>query len=613
MSNIKNSLTKYIFVALSLCFVFTVAHGASLTTEEKLAKGKTLYEEGKYDDAMDNFIDVFVYGNPEQISEANEYVNMIHFKRGGVEAPKQVPYDPALESTREDGHKGKVLFDSRKNRGEEEELSEKPAKQPASSAEEDSLQAAVKEPTIYTPESEAEQANAEPVEKIVAETGMPSDDDAEVKALRRDSIDAQINTMTASLLEKIHSYQGVNVYMRGGLVDAIDIESDAIFANDGITFKPAAKEILDDVYALMVLSGTPSFVLLPPGSYSDDVSIRGVRQTVALNSYLINMGVSTAKLSFNMGLTTEQPPAKFSDLEGISIVFDYTAEPNLKLKSPEKNLPPVLSLGLYPFHSITPDKDEGMVVDFSVVQSYDKVADWALQIIQHAKDGKYYVVRQVSGSGPVYRQIFWNGKKQYFGQILPIGKYTIILRAKDTDGREKVVRRKVELLETKKETPKYAKKAAKGDLDYTIKRLWTKPEAIRQSGADKVASASEEVLTTEQPASMPEDNNNYLYQANDPYAADPYAAAGDDFGADYNTPAMDTSAAMPMDTTTMDPTAADPAAGAMGGDLAAANAAANAAAADAAIYDDPAADQGKVSVEGGAYDDASAMSEDIYY
>ena len=69
--------------------------------------------------------------------------------------------------------------------------------------------------------------------------------------------------------------------------------------------------------------------------------------------------------------------------------------------------------------------------DFSVVESFAKVADWTLQIVQHAKDGKYYVVRQISGSSPVYRQIFWNGKKQYFGQILPIGNYTIILRAKD--------------------------------------------------------------------------------------------------------------------------------------------------------------------------------------
>lgn len=544
MPNIKNSLTKYIFVALSLCFVFTAAYAASLSVEDKLNKGKALYEEGKYDDAMDNFIDVFVSGNPEQISEANEYVNLIHFKRGGVEAPKQVPYDESLEKSRETGHEGKVLFDSRKAGEETEAVKE--AKKPVAQAQEQAqaqtqpqLQAAapqqeganVAEPVIYTPEGTPVEDNKR-VEKIVAESTMPEGDDEEVKALRRESINAQVDAMTNSVLEKLNSYKGINVYMRGGMVDAIDMESSAIFADDGVTFKPEAKEILDEVYSLMILSGTPSFVLLPPGSYTDSVSIQGVRQTVALNSYLINMGVSTAKLSFNMGLTTEQPPAKFSDLDGISIVFDYTAKPNLKLKFPEKNTPPVLSLGLYPFRSITPDMDEGMVVDFSVVESFAKVADWTLQIVQHAKDGKYYVVRQLSASGPVYRQIFWNGKKQYFGQILPIGNYTIILRAKDVDGREKIVRRKVELLQTKKaeakpaKTAKGAKAAAAGEnskLDYTKKRLWSKPEAIRKSGADTLADVpAEDNFATEQPASMPADDLGF-----DTYGTDASAAVND--------------------------------------------------------------------------------------
>lgn len=540
MPNIKNSLTKYIFVALSLCFVFTAAYAASLSVEDKLNKGKALYEEGKYDDAMDNFIDVFVSGNPEQISEANEYVNLIHFKRGGVEAPKQVPYDESLEKARETGHEGKVLFDSRKAREGLEDEPVKEAKKPVAQAQEQAQAqtqaqqqegANVAEPVIYTPEGTPVEDNKR-VEKIVAESTMPEGDDEEVKALRRESINAQVDAMTNSVLEKLNSYKGINVYMRGGMVDAIDMESSAIFADDGVTFKPEAKEILDEVYSLMILSGTPSFVLLPPGSYTDSVSIQGVRQTVALNSYLINMGVSTAKLSFNMGLTTEQPPAKFSDLDGISIVFDYTAKPNLKLKTPEKNTPPVLSLGLYPFRSITPDMDEGMVVDFSVVESFAKVADWTLQIVQHAKDGKYYVVRQLSGSGPVYRQIFWNGKKQYFGQILPIGNYTIILRAKDVDGREKIVRRKVELLQTKKaeakpaKTAKGAKAAAAGEnskLDYTKKRLWSKPEAIRKSGADALADVpAEDNFAMEQPASMPADDLGF-----DTYGTDASAAVND--------------------------------------------------------------------------------------
>lgn len=546
MSNIKNSFKKSVFMALSLCFVFTVAYGATLTPAQKLEKGKELYEQGKYDDAMDNFVDVFVSGNAEQISEANEYVNMIHFKRGGVEAPKQVPYDSALEEKRaeDSGHSGKVLFDPAGyyNKDNADNVENKPVKTEKTpvaaataaeeAAEETEPAEEVNEPVIYRPDGtivdSEKDVNSDYPEKIYPKSNMPSDDDEELRELRAEAIDKQIASMNDDIIKKLSSFDGVNVYMRGGGVDAIDIESRVLFANDGINFKPEAKEILDYVYSLMILNGTPSFILLPPGSYSDEVSIGGVRQTIALNSYLINMGISSAKLSFNMGLTTEEPPAKFSNLEGISIVFDYTAEPNLTLKSPDKDLPPVLSLGLYPFRAITPEKDEGMVVDFSVMQSSDKVADWALQIIQHAKDGKYYVVRQISGEGPVYRQIFWNGKKQYFGQILPLGNYTIILRAMDVEGREKVVRRKVELLGEKKAAAvvkKAAKQAVKKNqpsedataLDYSTPRLWKKPSATAKSGAGKVENDSnnnDDYVQTEQPAFQPnEDSFDFGYDA----------------------------------------------------------------------------------------------------
>lgn len=525
MSIIKNSLTKSLFMAVSLSFVFTVAYGATLTLEEKLEKGKELYEQGKYDDAMDNFVDVFVYGNAEQISEANEYVNMIHFKRGGVEAPKKVPYDAELEDKREDGHKGKVLFKENKNPNKQTDNEVKDTTNPSDLSNEKN--AGTKEPVIYRPDGtviddEKDVASAYP-EKIYAKSNMPDGDDEAVRELRAEAINKQIAAMNEDVIKKLKSFKGVNVYMRSGAVDAIDIDSKVLFANDGVNFKPEAKEILDYVYSLMILNGTPSFVLLPPGSYSDEVSIGGVRQTIALNSYLINMGISSAKLSFNMGLASEEPPAKFSDLEGISIVFDYTTEPDLIMKSPDANLPPILSLGLYPFKSINPQKNEGMVIDFSVIQSYDDVANWTLQIIQHAKDGKYYVVRQIAGTGAVYRQIFWNGKKQYFGQILPLGKYTVILRAKDTAGREKVVRRKVELVgekksavvnnSIKKEKPVSAKEEKNNALDYTKARLWTKPSAKAQSGAGKVAdnvaglNQQDDYVPTEQPASQPEEDN----------------------------------------------------------------------------------------------------------
>lgn len=487
MSNSKNNFRKLILAVVSICFAFSVtAYGAMETAQDKLEKGKKLYSEGKYDQAMDSFIDVFVQGNNEQISEANEYVNMIHFSMGAVAAPKQVPYDPALEP-KDDGHKGKILSGSQPAKEYQEEgLPSKPAAQAAPSAAAQSPRPSSQDAAIYQTPS-----NPMVREQIIAQDTLAGDPE-ELKAMRKEQVDAQIVSQTEKIIARLSKVKGVNVYMRAGLIDAIDIESDVIFKEDKITYTPQAKAVLDDVYALMILSGTPSFVLLPPGSYTDDVSIQGVRQAVALNSYFINMGVSSAKLNFNMGLTSEQPPAKFSNLEGISIVFDYTAKPNLKFKLSDKRLPPVLSLGLYPAESFMPENNEGMLVDFSIVETSAPVADWKLQIIQHDKDGKYYVVRQLSGSGAAYQQMFWNGKKQYFGQILPFGRYTIILKAQDVNGKEKIVRRKVTLVS--KEEPKVAApKEAHDDtiLNYNAPRLWTKPGKTAGPGAQEEIAGQE--------------------------------------------------------------------------------------------------------------------------
>jgi hypothetical protein len=352
-----------------------------------------------------------------------------------------------------------------------------------------------------------------------------------------EAVDARLDDMTGKIIKRLSANKGVNVYMREGAVDAVDIKSDVLFDTDN-NFKLSAKPVLDDLYALMLVSGVPSFVLLPQGSYTDDISIQAVRHAVALNSYLINEGLSSGKITFNMGLTTEQPPAKFSNLEGISVVFDYTVRPNLKLKLADKDTPPVLSLGTYPFESLNPDNGEGMLVDFSVIEASSPAADWTLQIIQHNKDGRFYVVRQVSGTGAVYRQIFWNGRKQYFGEILPLGAYSIVLKAKDVDGREKILRRRVMLTGN---APKGAKPVdaaataagARSATDYKAKRLWTKP--VRTAGP-AANVAQDDDAGAAQPDAAGQNAGGY-----DPYAPVP-AIDGAPYGAaetpSYRTPVM---------------------------------------------------------------------------
>ncbi len=569
--NNKSKFIKFLSVCFVLCAFAVFAFAAkALTAQEKLEKGQSLYEAGEYDKAMDNFLDVFVEGNIEQINIANEYVNMIHFKRGGVSTPTRVVYDEQLEAQKEaykqeakdiqeeiakdyengknyvqdtastaqnqaqekleeqqqkvlafkDDEEAKILEDQARLEREIEEsmarieaenqkalafkdkeetkilTEQERLKQELLAAQEeiDRELSAVKEDIDSSiPEETGEEyffvedseGELQPDEFIVPEEEAYNPSQAEQK------IDQNIKTMQESLIERLNNQEGVSVYMRNGKVDAIDIDSDVIFLDDNITFSAHGKEVLEDVYNLMLLAKDPVFVLLPPGSYTDEVDLQGMRQAVALNSYLINKGLSSAKMSFNMGLFNEQPPAKFSNLEGISIVFDYDKKPSLYNKVSDKNSYPVLSLGMYP-EKINTTLGEMMVIDFSVIETASPIADWKLQIIQHASDGKYYIVRQVSGKDSIYDQIYWNGKKQFFGAALPDGKYTLMLRAKDNKDREKIVRRKVELVSQKEQvkeekTEKTAKTAKTANttstvkqatLDYTTPRLWKKPARI---------------------------------------------------------------------------------------------------------------------------------------
>lgn len=61
--------------------------------EELLVKGKKLYADGQYEEALDSFIEVFVSGNKDQIIEANKYVDFIHSSKGKVIPSQKLPND----------------------------------------------------------------------------------------------------------------------------------------------------------------------------------------------------------------------------------------------------------------------------------------------------------------------------------------------------------------------------------------------------------------------------------------------------------------------------------------------------------------------------------------
>lgn len=299
----------------------------------------------------------------------------------------------------------------------------------------------------------------------------------------------KLKSMTESALAKLRDTPGVHLYMRDGLPDAVDFDNGILF--DGENFRTDTLGTLNDLYEVLALTQNARYVILPPGSYTDDVTLAGIKQAMSLKSYLVKRGISQGKLYYNMGLLEEEAPAQFNNLKGLSVVFDYDTKLPTRLEKNENNeKAPLLSIAIVPqCHAIDRSLGEAFAIDFSVLETKDTLDNWVLQVVQHGRDGNFYVVRQLEGFSPVYHQILWNGRKGILGPELPCGKYTVVLTGTDVKGKKQTLRRRIVVKCSEQvvaaETSTCVNqccntcnaKAAKvvEGLDYKASRLWTKP------------------------------------------------------------------------------------------------------------------------------------------
>ena len=315
--------------------------------------------------------------------------------------------------------------------------------------------------------------------------------------------DQKIASMTQAAIKKINDAKGVQLYMRDEKPDALEIDPEVIF--DKNNFRPSAQPLLNNIYELLALTQGSAYVILPPGSYTDDVTLSGIRQAMGLNSYLIKRGISQGKVHYNMGLVNEEPPARFANLHGLAVVFDYEDKlPTVMEKNENDEKAPLLSMAIVPLcHAIDRSLGEAFAIDFSVLETVNPLDNWVLQIVQHGHDGKFYIVRQLEGFAPVYHQILFNGRKGIIGPELPCGKYTLVLTGTDLKGKKQTLRRRVivKCSEQKKactnDSCGAAKKKTADNLDYKASRLWVKPgRTMRAEETVEQTTTTEETVQT---------------------------------------------------------------------------------------------------------------------
>lgn len=566
-----NKFLGYLIVSI---FCLSLTGGSQLsaaTPARQLAKGISLYNDNKNDEAMEYFIDVLVNGNKDEVAEANKYVELIHNRIGGIQTPVEVDVNfkegevksldaaadasilAAQQAAQDAAAEAAAKAQAAKESAEAAALAKKNEAVAAVEAEQQALTDRIEAQRLAAMEQAEEERQAAlqkaadfndallgsaAVDATVGADGLPATsaaDKAALSALASEELSAadaarqesvlttasepasstfmdlttpeaiqardlytkqKIESMTAAAIEKINAVKGVHLYMRDGRPDALDIDPEVLF--DKNKFKTSALPLLNNVYELLALTQGSAYVILPPGSYTDDVTLSGIRQAMALNSYLINRGISQGKLHYNMGLADQEPPARFANLNGVAVVFDYDAKLPANLEKNENNVKaPLLSMAVVPLcHAIDRSLGEAFAIDFSVLETVNPVDNWMLQVVQHGRDGNFYVVRQLEGFTPVYHQILWNGRKGIIGPELPCGKYTLVLTATDLKGEKQTLRRRivVKCSEQKTGSCQTGSCAASAsdelcpDCNYKSARLWVKPG--RTMGAPKAASVA---------------------------------------------------------------------------------------------------------------------------
>lgn len=526
------NMNKYLSATLVVAFMFlSLVSGnaplfAEATPDKQLEKGIALFEEEKNDEALEYFIDVLLTGNRKQVTEANKYVNMIHNRIGGIQNPVEVDVafkegevkhisDAATEAEAQ-AQRAMLLQQSASEQtiagSALETLSpsviEEQGVTVSSPARSSSESYSVTQEEFYSSSSQQAAASSEPVPysessyasvireaeqaEFKAQGGSTYTDLTSPEALQARELYSQqkLESMKADIIARIRNTKGVRIYFRNNLPDAIDIDGDVIF--QGYRFNPDALPLLDDIYALMALTQGASYIILPAGSYTDDITLAGIRQAMALSSFFVHKGISSGKISYNMGLYDQEPPAKFANLEGVSIVFDFEAQlPSAIAQANQISTRPLLSIAVVPVNNeIDPSKGEAFAIDFSVIETLNPVNNWIFQIVQHGKDGKYYVVRQLEGFAPVYHQILWNGRKGIIGPEIGCGKYTLVLTVTDSTGEKKTIRRQI-IVKCGEQKESVSETSICKNCNYKTPRLWTKP------GRKMVAPVQEEVSYTD--------------------------------------------------------------------------------------------------------------------
>ncbi len=347
------------------------------------------YEQGDDMQAMDRFMEILTKGNPSERSMANEYINLITHRMNGAAGAGG---NPATTQTV----------------GETQPALVKTASERASHGD---------------------------------ETSPPN------KALMRKEIKARLRAAQERSLADLKAVEGVRVAMReNGDPEALGIPSPLLF-QEGISFQRDAGRLLEPLTKLVFALGSTQVLILPEGTNRGDAKVLDMRRTMGISSALYQAGVAPPRVRVNLLNTQVDIPKSLTDFKGVIVVFQYAQPMTLSAESAVGDeVGPPISLGVFP-PQIRPSRNQGAVIEFSVSDPPAGLVSWKFSLLQPSKEGSELApLQEVVGGGPVFHQIFWNGRQNYFGSPLPAGRYECVLTALDAKNRQRTLHKWIQVL-----------------------------------------------------------------------------------------------------------------------------------------------------------------------
>ncbi|MBI5200886.1 MAG: OmpA family protein [Elusimicrobia bacterium] len=371
------------------------------------------YDDGRDSDAMDGFMEVMTSGDPSERNMANEYINLITqrmFLGSTVNTKPVVAGNPRPATTveplpRESG--------GGERRGPAMEVDTRP---------------------LYDRPDR-----------------MPSRQDLDPpkasKAVMKKEVDAKIRALARTFLSDLEAYPEIRVLMADRQHPrALGIPAEVLFES-GIVFKKSAAKLLSSFSGLVYCLGATQVAILPEGMVVGDAKILDMRRTMGISAHLYATGVAPPRVRVNLLNSQIEVPKGMMDFRGIVVVFIYNQPLSLTVDRTlgDDGGPPV-SLGVWP-EKFRADRGEGSIIEFSVVEPPSGLMSWKFQLRQpSAGQGSDLIpLQEVVGAAPVFHQIYWNGRRNYFGPELAPGRYEIVLTATDSRNRTRTLHRWVQL------------------------------------------------------------------------------------------------------------------------------------------------------------------------